>query len=249
MAYYWIPIAKEDAQKTAIITPFGLFEFNCMTFGLRNASQTFQRFMHEALRGIEDCFWFVDDILLYSEDEDQHKKLLHQVLERLDKYGVTLNVEKCEFGNSTINFLGYEVSRHGIKPTEERVKAISTYPKPETVIQLRRFLGMLNFYRDCLPHQANLQYELNKYLHNKKKNDKTPIDWTPEAEKTFEKCRQSILEATTLSYPVHGCELAIMMDASDHSLGGVLQQKIGNSWKPLAFYSKAMSYTTPLQRV
>lgn len=67
-----------------------------------------------------------------------------------------------------INFLGYEVSVTGIKPTEERVKTISTFPKPKTVVELRRFLGMINFYRDCLPRQAELQIELNKYLHNKK---------------------------------------------------------------------------------
>lgn len=244
MAYYWIPLAnQETAQKTAIITPFGLYEFTCMTFGLRNASQTFQRFMHQVLRGIDDCFCFIDDILLYSQDEEQHQKLLHQVLKRLDDYGVTLNIEKCIFGVEKINFLGYEVSSSGIKPTQERIETISKYPQPKTIIELRRFLGMLNFYRDFLPHQAHLQNDLNKYLHNRKKNDKTPIEWTTAAIQAFEKCRQSITEATTLCFPVPGCSLAIMTDASDHSLGAVLQQKIENIWKPLAFFSKAMSAT------
>lgn len=243
MAYFWIPMNKEDAQKTAIITPFGLFQFNSMNFGLRNASQSFQRFMHEVLRGIEGCFCFVDDLLLSSDSEENHKILLSNVLQRLDKYGVTLNVDKCEFGQEKINFLGYEVSADGISPTEERIKIISNYPKPKTVRELRRFLGMLNFYRNCLPQQAELQSQLNKYLHNTKKNDKSPIEWNQESDDAFTKCRQSILEATTLSYPVHGVPLSIMSDASDHSIGGLLQQKIGKVWKPLAFFSKAMSPT------
>lgn len=201
MAFYWIPIVKEHAPKKAIITPFisGLF-----TIGLRNASQTFQNFMHEVLSGIDACFCFIDDILLFSEDEAKNKKLLHVVLERLEKYGVALNIENREFGKN-VNFLGYEISNFGIKPTAERTKAISTNSKPETIIDLRRFLCILNFYRDCLPHQADLQSELNKYLHNKKRNDKTQIDWTLEANTAFEKRRQSILEATTLSYNHVGC--------------------------------------------
>lgn len=242
-AFYWIPIKKEDAQKTAVITPFGLYEFNCMTFGLRNASQTFQRFMHQVLRGIDGCFCFVDDMLLFSENEEQHKNLLHQVLQRLNEYGVTLNIQKCEFGKRSIDFLGYEVSSEGIKPTYERIKIISEYPQPKTIMELRRFLGMINFYRDCLPHQAELQSCLNNYLHNTKKNDKTPIVWTPEAEQAFQNCRQSILNTTTLSHPVNNAALSIMTDASDHSLGAVLQQKINSKWTPIAFFSKAMSGT------
>lgn len=242
-AYYWIPMAKEDAQKTAITTPFGLFEFNCMTFGLRNASQTFQRFIHQVLRGLDCCFPYIDDILIYSEDENQHKHNLQEVLERLNKYGVTLNIEKCEFGKRKLNFLGYEVSALGIKPTEERIHAISTYPKPSTIQELRRFLGMINFYRDCLPHQAELQAELNKFLHNKKKNDKSTIEWTTTAESAFTACRQSILEATTLTHPIHGVPLYLMTDASNTSLGAVLHQKVDNALQPLAFYSKAMSET------
>lgn len=240
-AFYWIPM--DNPEKTAVITPFGLFEFRVMPFGLRNASQTFQRFMHEVLRGIEGCFPYVDDILLFSEDEKSHKELLHQVLKRLNDHGIALSLEKCEFGKTEIEFLGYKVSANGISPPTGRIQAISSYKKPKEIQELRRFLGMINFYRDCLPNQAQVQHELNKYLHNTKKNDKTPIEWTEKATEAFEKCRQSIQDATTLTHPVHRAPLNIMTDASDTGLGAVLQQKINNKWKPLAFYSKSMSPT------
>ncbi|KAJ2949987.1 hypothetical protein O0L34_g11320 [Tuta absoluta] len=240
-AYYWIPMA--DAEKTAIITPFGLFEFRCMPFGLRNASQTFQRFMHEVLRGLEGVFVYVDDILLFTKDEESHKNVLKQVLSRLDEYGVALNVDKCEFAKNEIEFLGYRVTDQGISPTAERTEVILNFKKPQNVQELRRFLGMLNFYRTCLPNQAHLQQQLNKYLHNAKKNDKTIIEWSPEAEEAFEECRQSILNATTLSHPIHNAVLGIMSDASDTCLGAVLQQKLNNEWRPLAFFSKALSET------
>lgn len=240
-AFYWIPM--ENPAKTAVITPFGLFEFKVMPFGLRNASQTFQRFMHEVLRGIECCFPYVDDILLFSEDEKSHKELLHKVLARLNDHGIALSLEKCEFGKTEIDFLGYRVTPEGIRPPTDRVETISKYKKPKDIQELRRFLGMLNFYRDCLPRQAQLQNELNKYLHNTKKNDKTLIEWSEKATEAFEKCRQSILDATTLSHPIHGAPLGIMTDASDLGLGAVLQQKVNKQWKPLAFFSKSMSET------
>lgn len=134
------------------------------------------------------------------------------------------------------------MSSKGIKPTQERIQAIVSYPKPQTVQELRRFLGMINFYRNCLPHQAEHQHELNRYLHNSKKNDKTQIQWSQVAEEAFEKCRQSILEATTLTHRIPNAPLYLFTDASKTSIGAVLQQKV-DIWKPLAFFSKTMSET------
>lgn len=85
--------------------------------------------MHEVLRGLNCCFTFVDDVLVFFENEEQHKQHIQEVLERLNN-GVTLNISKCEIGKTNINFLGYEVLAAGIKPTEERTQAISKYPKP-----------------------------------------------------------------------------------------------------------------------
>lgn len=239
-AYYQVRTREEDIQKTAVITPFGLFEFPRMCFGLRNAGQTFQRHIDNVLRGLP-VFPFVDDILVASETEEQHRRELEEVFRRLNDHGLQLNVAKCTFGQQTLSYLGYTITTDGIKPTNEKVEAIKTYPRPETIQQLRRFLGMINFYRENIPHAAEYQKELNFYLKDSKKNDKTKITWSETAIQAFEKCKDDITNAVLLSYPSSTLPFVLMTDASDTCAGAVLQQKIQGRWRPLGFYSKKFS--------
>lgn len=240
-AYQQIKIADTDVEKTAIITPFGLYEFPRMCPGLKNAGQTFQRFIHEVLRGLDFVFTFVDDLLLTSRDEHEGQQHLRTVLNRLEEYGITINPSKCVLGQKQVKFLGYTVSEHGIKPTEEKTSTIKQFPKPNTVEELRRFLGMLNFYRDHIPHAASIQAPLNQYLHNSKKKDKTVIQWNNESLESFEKCKESISNATLLAHPRHSVPLALMCDASDTGAGSAIQQLVDNQWQPLGYFSKKFS--------
>ncbi|CAG4958313.1 unnamed protein product [Colias eurytheme] len=162
---------------------------------------------------------------------------LETVFKRLNLYGVTINLAKCDFGKPEVDFLGYRVSKDGILSLSERVKAITDYPKPKTVSELRRFMGMINFYRSHLPNAASYHAILNEYLHNTKRNDKTLIVWSKEAEDAFQLCKNNLQKAVLLSHPVSGAPLAIMSDASNTCAGAVLQQKIGHTWKPLSYFS------------
>lgn len=126
-------------QKTTARTPFGLFEFIKMPFGLRNAAQTFQRFMHDILRDFDSSYSYLDDILIASDTLEQHKAQVEAVLRKLNEVGLTLNPSKCEYAQPEIAFLGFKVNNKGILPSNERVEAILSFPQPTTIIQLRKF--------------------------------------------------------------------------------------------------------------
>ncbi|XP_020877200.1 uncharacterized protein LOC110227444 [Arabidopsis lyrata subsp. lyrata] len=231
--YHQIRIRPGDEWKTAFKTREGLFEWLVMPFGLSNAPSTFMRVMNQALRPFIGKFVVIyfDDILIFSSSLDDHISHLRKVLTILREEQLFAARQKCVFGSTEVQFLGYIVSDKGLSVDNAKIEAIRSWPLPRTVTEVRSFHGLASFYRRFVHHYSSIMAPITSCM------TKGKFEWTPEATTAFDLIKTKLTTAPILVLPDFSVMFELHCDASKLGIGAVLSQQ----GRPVAYYSEKLS--------
>ena len=236
--FHQIPIKTEDAEKTAFFTPWGKFHFVVMPFGVKNGPATFQRLMDRLLhQDLDIARVYIDDIAVFSPSWETHCADLARVLGRLRQAGLTANLSKCQFGQTTCEFLGHLVGKGKVSPSALKVKAVQDFVFPRTKRQVRQFLGLTGYYRRFIPKYAEHAYHLTEAT-RKLAPDRVKQNSALLAE--FNYLKDHLCAMPLLTLPVPSDSFIVQTDASGVGLGAVLSVVRKEGELPVAFHSRKL---------
>lgn len=232
--YHQIPVAENSKHLTAFVTPDGHYEYNRMPFGLCNAPAVFQRLMNKILGPYRDiAVVYLDDVIIPSKTYRENLDHLRQILRVFRQENLTLNLKKCEFLASSINYLGFEIDHSGVRPGAAKIEVVRQFPIPKNVKQVRQFLGLTGFFRKFVKNYASIVRPLTALT---QKN----INWTwsQNEQEAFEKLKILLTQRPILALYDPNSRTEVHTDASQEGIAGILLQEHEGLLKPVAYYSR-----------
>lgn len=233
-SFHQIEIESSSRPITAFTANGNHYQFCRLPFGLKISANSFQRMISIAMSGLcpESSFLYIDDIIVFGCSIKHHNENLCKVFERLRKYNLKLNPQKCNFLNFEVTYLGHKISHLGISPDPKKYDVIKSYPRPTNKDEVRRFVAFCNYYRRFIKNFAEICVPLNNLL---KKNVK--FIWSSECENSFLKLKEKLMNSTILHYPDPSKSFTLTTDSSNFAFGAILSQ--GD--KVIAFASKSLN--------
>ncbi|XP_068235246.1 uncharacterized protein [Palaemon carinicauda] len=217
--YYQIKLTETAKEISSFITPFGLFSYNVMPFGLANAPATFQRVMSLILQDLEKVFVYLDDIIIASDTWVNHIQKIKEVFSRLKQHGLTINLAKSNFCKGQVSYLGHRVGSGKVLPHDANISAITSYPVPTTKQELKRFLGMVGYYSKFSPNFSPFTGPLFALT-----SSKVNFSWSQQHDQIFNQLKTYLSSPPILMAPNLTKPFYLQTDASDLGYGGILLQ-------------------------
>lgn len=238
--FHQIEINKNDIPKTAFSVENGHYEFLRMPFGLKNAPSTFQRVMDNVLHDLQGniCLVYMDDIIIYSTSLQEHINHIKLVFERLRNANLKIQIDKSQFLQKEVAFLGHIVTPQGIKPNPDKLRAIKEFPLPKTTREIKSFLGLLGYYRKFIKNFSQITKPFTECL---KKGNFIKID--DNYISCFEFCKNLLCNDPILQFPDFEKPFVLTTDASNHALGAILSQGPIGSDLPISYASRTLTST------
>lgn len=238
-AFWQIELEEDSREKTAFAVPKrGLFQFKRMPYGLHNSSATFCRLMDMVLGPELEPYVLVylDDVVVLTETFEDHVRVLDLVVDRLQKAKLTVNMDKVELCQPSLKYLGHYVDKDGLRVDPDKVQCIAEYPAPRTVRQVRRFIGMVSFYRRFIPEFSRVCAPLTKLTGKRAK-----FIWADECEEAFVQLKGKLMTAPILVAPDFTRMFTLQTDASNEAVSGVLTQEHEDGEHVICYFSKILN--------
>ena len=236
--YWQVPLSEDAKSKSAFITKQGLYQFKVMPFGLCNAPATFERLMDRVLRGHlgNRCLVYIDDVVVFGTDFESTLSNFETILSSLSKANLQLKPKKCELFKKEILYLGFIISGDGIKPDPAKTSAVSNWPRPCNVTDVRAFLGFASYHRRFIKNFSAIADPLTRLS---KKGVK--FVWTSEQEIAFETLKRELISAPMIHHPNPSDPFILDTDASAFAIGGVLSQVVDGVERVIGYASQTLS--------